>query len=66
MGWLYRGMGWHTCITAFPAARPWTRLPHHAASLIRAARRARTAWARLSSTASELSQPMQPSVMLWP
>ena len=38
----------------------------HAASLIRTARRARTASARLSSTASELSQPMQPSVTLWP
>lgn len=45
---------------------PWARQPRYAASRTRAARRARTASARLSSTASELSQPMQPSVMLWP
>jgi hypothetical protein len=51
---------------AWLAALPCARLPRYAASLTRAARRARTASARLSNTASELSQPMQPSVMLWP
>lgn len=38
----------------------------HAASAILRMRRARTAVARRSSTCTELSQPMQPSVMLWP
>gem|GEM_PF-6182837 len=77
MGWLYPITSWldgrTRVINVFLRARriwlaalPWALLPRYAASLIRAARRARTASARLSNTASELSQPMQPSVMLWP
>ena len=43
---------------------PVTRLLIYAASCL--ARRARTAWASTSSTATESSQPMQPSVIDWP